>query len=122
MPDKRLYALRGAAQCLNETGDIEKWVSTLYSELLTKNSLDEAEVVSAIFSTTQDLNALNPCTALRHEGLAQDTALFATQEPTTQSSLPRVIRVIVHCYMEEGAVLHHVYCNGAEVLRPDRKG
>jgi chorismate mutase len=112
--------LRGAAQCLNEADDIEKWVSALYSELLTKNSLNETEVVSAIFSITQDLNALNPCTALRHAGLAQDTALFAAQEPTVRDSLPRIVRVIVHCYMEEDAVLHHVYCNGAEALRPDR--
>jgi chorismate mutase len=123
MPNnKRLYALRGAVQCLNETGDIEKWVSTLYRQLLTKNSLNEADVVSVIFSVTQDLDALNPCAALRRAGWARDTALFAVQEPSVRDGLPRVVRVLVHCYLDEGATIRHIYCNGAEVLRPDRKG
>ncbi|MDR0644399.1 MAG: chorismate mutase [Treponema sp.] len=119
--NKRLYALRGATQCLNEAEDIERQVSTLYSELLAKNSLDEADVVSVIFSITSDLDALNPCTALRRTGRARDLALFAVQEPDAQDSLPRVIRLLAHCYLNEGAEVRHVYCNGAEVLRPDRK-
>jgi chorismate mutase len=31
-----------------------------------------------------------------------------------------VIRLLIHCYMEEGRPLRHIYQNGAEVLRPDR--
>ncbi|MDR0784756.1 MAG: chorismate mutase [Treponema sp.] len=120
--NKQLYALRGAVQCLNEAVDIEKWVSALYRELLAKNSLNEADVVSVIFSVTQDLDLLNPCAALRRAGWARELALFATQEPSAQDGLPRVIRILMHCYLNEGATLRHVYCNGAEVLRPDRKG
>jgi chorismate mutase len=120
--NKRLYALRGAVQCLNKADDIEKMVSMLYGQLLARNFLDEADVVSATFSITQDLDALNPCTALRRTGWARDTALFAVQEPSVRDGLPRVVRVLMYCYMNEGATVSHVYCNGAEVLRPDRKG
>jgi chorismate mutase len=94
----------------------------LYKELLTENILDEDGIVSAVFSVTADLDAQNPCTALRRAGLACGTPLFAVQEAAVQDSLPRVIRILVHCYLNEGAVIRHVYRNGAESLRPDRKG
>ncbi|MDR1929402.1 MAG: chorismate mutase [Treponema sp.] len=32
------------------------------------------------------------------------------------------MRVLLHCYLEEGRAPRHVYLNGAEALRPDRAG
>lgn len=117
---KRLYALRGAVQCLNNTQDICEQIALMYNELLSLNKLDEKDIVSIIFSVTDDLDAINPCTALRKSGMAGDLALFSAREPETQNSLERAVRVLVHCYLEEGAQVRHVYRNGAEVLRPDR--
>ncbi|GHU78566.1 chorismate mutase [Spirochaetia bacterium] len=117
---KRLYALRGAAQCLNEAGDIGIQVCALYDELLRANDLAEEDIVSLVFSVTADLDAKNPCAALRRTGRAADLALFAVQEASAQGSLPRTIRTLIHCYMEEGSNPRHIYRNGAEVLRPDR--
>ena len=120
MNGKRLAALRGAIRCENSADDIGKLVSDLYDRLLEKNRLEEADIVSIIFSQTRDLDALNPASALRQSGRAENLALFAVQEAETADSLPRVIRALVHCYLPEGATPCHVYCNGAEVLRPDR--
>jgi len=92
----------------------------MYDEILNLNKLNETDIVSVIFSLTDDLNAINPCTALRKNGRTGDLALFSTQEPKIKNSLERVVRVIIHCYLEEGAKTSHVYRNGAEVLRPDR--
>ena len=117
----RLYALRGAVCCENTEEDIRGRVALLYDSLLEKNRLTGENIVSIIFSQTGDLDALNPAAALRQTGRAKDLALFAVQEAETEGSLPRVIRTLVHCYLQEGATPRHVYQNGAEVLRPDRE-
>ena len=116
--EKRLYALRGAAQCSNNADDIGKQVTALYDELLLQNHLEENDLVSIIFSVTGDLDAKNPASALRQQGRAAGASLFVTREADFEGSLERVIRVMIHCYLEKAPV--HVYRNGAEVLRPDR--
>ena len=121
MSDKRLYGLRGASQCMNTAEDIRRQVSLLYDSLLEKNRLAEEDIVSVIFSLTADLDALNPAAALRQTGRAGELALFSLQEAeTADAALPRVLRVLAHCYLPQGAKPCHVYRNGAEVLRPDR--
>ena len=114
---KRLYALRGATQAQNTIGDIGEQVTLMYDELLGNNNLAESDIVSIIFSVTDDITAMNPATALRKSGRAQELALFAVKEAEYPSSLPRTIRSLVHCYLEEGSVVKHVYRNGAENLR-----
>ncbi|MDR1148877.1 MAG: chorismate mutase [Spirochaetaceae bacterium] len=118
---KRIYALRGAVQCENGEEDIIRQVSALYDELLERNKLEEADIVSLVFSVTADLDALNPASALRRSGRGGDLALFAVQEAAARGAPERIIRVLVHCYLPEGSVPGHVYRNGAELLRPDRK-
>ena len=120
MREKRLFALRGAAQCLNNRDDIQKQTVALYDELLVKNSLSGEDIVSIIFSVTGDLDAENPAAALRRGGRAGEAALFVTQEACFSGSLERVIRVLVHCYLDLSRKPVHVYRNGAEQLRPDR--
>lgn len=119
---KKLFALRGAVRTMNDADDIVKQVSGLYDGLLSQNGIDEADIVSLQFSVTADIDAVNPAAALRKSGRARDVALFAVQEAASKDSLPRTIRCLLHCYMEEGSLPCHVYRNGAEVLRPDRAG
>jgi chorismate mutase len=108
---------------MNTAEDIRRQVSLLYDSLLEKNRLAEEDIVSVIFSQTADLDALNPAAALRQTGRAGELALFALQEvKTADVTLPRVLRVLVHCYLPQGAKPCHVYRNGAEILRPDRVG
>ena len=117
MGEKRLFALRGATRCLNDSFDISKQVVELYDELLSRNGLGEEDIVSVIFSVTSDIDAKNPAAALREEGRAGNTALFVAQEACFPGSLDRVIRLLIHCYQEASPV--HIYRNGAEVLRLD---
>ena len=120
MSEKKLFALRGATQCLNEEGDIARQVALLYDEILEKNRLAEGDIVSLIFSVTGGLTAANPATALRSTGRAGNLALFAVQEAFTSGSLERVLRVLIHCYLPDGSTPCHVYRNGTETLRPSR--
>ena len=119
MKDKRLCALRGAVCCRNEAADIGEQVALLYDELLAKNRLAEADIVSLIFTVTKDLDALNPATALRRTGRGGELDLLVAQEADVPGILDRTIRVLVHCYLEEGAKPRFVFRNGAEALRPD---
>jgi len=119
---KRLYALRGAVQCENTADDMCRQIGLMYDELLEINNFNNDDIVSIIFSVTPDLDAVNPSTALRRFGRAcGDEALFSAQEPVSENSLERTVRVIIHCYLNEGSKVKHVYRNGAEVLRPDRR-
>jgi chorismate mutase len=120
MKPKRLYALRGATQCLNQEDDMVSRIAALYDRLLADNALAEGDIVSLIFSVTVDLDAKNPAAALRASGRGQDLALFCVQEPA--GGLERTVRVLIHCYLEEGSPIRHIYQNGAELLRPDRAG
>jgi chorismate mutase len=117
---KRLFALRGAAQCLNQDRDIRLQTAALYDELLRDNGLEEGDIVSLIFSVTADLNALNPAAALRQTGRGGGLALFCAQEPEVLNGLERCVRVLIHCYLEEGSRPRHVYRNGAELIRPEK--
>ncbi|MDR0496980.1 MAG: chorismate mutase [Treponema sp.] len=117
MEQKRLFALRGAVQCFNDMDDIQKQTISMYDELLSMNKLEEKDIVSIMFSVTGDLDAINPATALRKRGRAGSAALFVTQEAMFPGSLDRVIRVLIHCYLDASQTPFHVYRNGAEALR-----
>jgi chorismate mutase len=119
---KRITALRGAVQALNEEEDIVARTTALYDSLLGENGLTERDLVSLVFSVTGDLDANNPAGALRQAGRAGELAMMVFQEAAYEGSLPRIIRVLLHCYMDSGQKPRHVYINGAEVLRPDRTG
>ena len=119
MSNKRLFGIRGATQCLNTEEDIQKQVIQMYDELLHKNDLDEEEIVSVFFSVTKDLDFRNPATILRGEGRASQSALFVSQEAYFKGSLERVIRILIHCYLDSFKTPVHVYRNGAEILRED---
>jgi len=116
---KRLFGIRGATLVTNDEDDIRKKLAGLYDSLLEKNKLDEGDLVSLIFSVTPDIDGINPATALRSSGRALTGALFCVAEPVTKNAPSGVIRVLAHCYMEEGSAPKHIYQNGAEKLRPD---
>jgi chorismate mutase len=120
--DKRLYGIRGAVCTENNASSITENVCALCSALFSQNGIAAGDIVSIQFTVTDDIDALNPAAALRKENAGIDVsecALFCSSEPRMKNSLARVVRVLVTAYMNEGSLPHHVYLNGAEVLRPD---
>ncbi len=87
-------------------------------ELMQRNSLGAAEMVSCIFTCTGDLDAEFPAVAARRLGL-NGVPLLCAREIEVPGSLPRVIRVLVHCYPDERAEPQHVYLREAASLRRD---
>ena len=118
-PPQRLYALRGANTVQeNDAAAIIAATETLMRQLLERNQLEPEALVSCIFTLTEDLNAQFPAVAARNIGLHRVPLLCAREIPVP-GSLPRVIRVMVHLYAEEGREMQHVYLGEARTLRAD---
>jgi chorismate mutase len=115
----RLQALRGAITVeSNESGAILSATEELVQAVLDRNNLKAEHLVSCIFTATDDLDAEFPAVAARRIGL-DGVPLLCTREIPVPGSLPRVIRVLVHCYPPEGGEPRHVYLREATQLRRD---
>jgi chorismate mutase len=118
----RLIALRGATTVeANEREAILAATGELMGELLARNKLDATAIVSCIFTLTEDLDAEFPAVAARRIGLSQ-VPLLCAREVNVPGSLPRVIRVMLHCYAPDGHEARHVYLGEARALRQDLAG
>jgi chorismate mutase len=115
----RLRALRGATSVEENAPDaILDATDELMHELLERNGLGAEQLVSCIFTCTGDLDAEFPAVAARRMGLSA-VPLLCAREIDVPGALPRVIRVLVHCYADEGADARHVYLREATALRKD---
>jgi chorismate mutase len=122
MTEKRLYGIRGATVVENTASSIYEQVERMCSSLFRENGIQAEDIVSIQFTVTQDLDALNPATALRRSDCRMDIsscALFCAAEPFVKGGLQHVIRILVTAYLEQGAIPKHIFQNGAEILRPD---
>jgi chorismate mutase len=118
----RLIALRGANTVPeNESAAILAATDELMRELLDRNRLGADDLVSCLFTLTADLDAEFPAVAARQMGLSR-VPLMCAREIPVPGSLPRVVRVLVHCYPPEGAEPQHVYLGDAARLRLDLEG
>jgi chorismate mutase len=118
----RLYALRGATTVTqNDAGAILAATDELMHAILERNRLAPEDLVSCIFTLTEDLDAEFPAVAARRMGLSGVPLLCAREIPVP-GALPRVIRVLIHCYAEPGHEAQHVYLGEAAALRLDLTG
>src|SRR5918995_6193859 len=98
----RLIALRGATTVQDNAAEpILAATEELMRELLARNGLAAEDLVSCIFTLTEDLDAEFPAVAARRIGLSQ-VPLLCAREVNVPGSLPRVIRVMLHCYAPDG--------------------
>jgi len=115
----RLYALRGAISVeRNDSQDILGATTELMQTIMERNALAPADVVSCIFTATNDLDAEFPAVAARALGFERVPLLCAREIPVPRA-LPRVIRVLIHYYAAESHQTRHVYLGEARALRAD---
>jgi chorismate mutase len=113
-------AVRGAIQVdANEREQILEGSFELVTQVLERNEIDPADLISVVFTATQDLNAEFPAYAARLLGLT-DVPLLCTTEIAVPGSMPRVIRLLAHVETERPrSEIRHVYLRGASALRTD---
>jgi chorismate mutase len=115
----RLFALRGAVTVdRNDAEEILGATEWLMREILQRNDLAPEDVVSCLFTLTDDLDAEFPAVAARRIGFDQ-VPLMCAREVPVPGSLPRVIRVLMHYHAEPDHRARHVYLGDARKLRTD---
>ncbi len=125
-PDRdglRIRAIRGAITVeADEPTLIAEATRALLTELLHRNAVHDAQLVSALFTLTPDLTSEFPARAARELGWA-DVPILCAQEIAVPGALARCLRVLVHVESSlTRAAVQHVYLRGAVVLRPDLNG
>lgn len=113
-------AIRGATTVDEDTrAQVEERTQALVRAILDRNDVSDDDLVSIIFTATDDIHSQFPATAARLLGL-EDVALLGATEARIEGGLERCIRVLVHCYTEHSRKeLRHVYLEGATALRRD---
>jgi monofunctional chorismate mutase len=119
-PAGGIAAVRGAVPVpANTARDIQESTARLLRTLVEVNGLDPARIVSAVFTTTADLDADFPAHAARRLGWTEVPMLNAREIPVP-GSMPRVVRVLLTVSgVAPGTRLRPVYLDSAAALRPD---
>lgn len=112
--------IRGATTVsCNDAGEIREATKELLQMILAENNLSTEDLVSAIFTVTEDLNADFPASSAREIGWQLVPLLCATEIPVP-GSLQRCIRVLLHvnsmCKQRE---IRHIFLREAAGLRKD---
>ena len=116
---ERLWAVRGAVQVeRNDAAAILAATTDLMRELLERNGLEPARLVSCLFTCTDDLDAEFPAKAARELGL-DAVPLLCAREIGVSGAMPRVIRVLVHYHAAADHQPAHTYLGAARTLRSD---
>ncbi len=112
--------VRGATTVESNTrDDILKGTRQLVALMIRQNGIRAADVASAVFSTTVDLNAEFPALAARQLGWL-DVPLLCYHEIDVPGSLSGCVRVLVNWNTEKSqSEIVHVYIRDAVRLRPD---
>ncbi len=113
-------ALRGATTVDEDTPEqVTLRVRTLVLDMLERNDVDKQDLISVLFTATDDIRSMFPATAARGVGLG-DVPLICARELDIVGGTARCIRVLMHLSTERSRTdLHHVYLEGARGLRDD---
>jgi chorismate mutase len=117
----KVRAIRGATTVTANTIEaIREAVTELLEAIEIHNSLDPDDIVSIIFTATQDLDAIFPAAIARERPHWQNVPLLDVQQMHVAGSLEKCIRVILHVNTPKPQnEIHHAYLRGAKNLRPD---
>lgn len=120
MGDRQLRAIRGATTVERDTPELIRLATReLLESIAARNGITSADVVSAIFTVTNDLTSEFPAHAARELGWLE-VPLLCTLEIPVPGSLGKCIRVLLHVESSAArAEIRHVYLHDARALRPD---
>jgi chorismate mutase len=120
VPPRSVRALRGATTVdVDSEEQVRARVQDLLQEMLSRNEVVHDDIISIVFTATEDITSIFPATAARTIGLG-DVPLLCARELSVQGGTPLCIRVLMHLTTTRGRdELRHVYLEGARGLRDD---
>jgi chorismate mutase len=113
-------ALRGATTVDADTEEqVTERVRALVQAMLERNGVDKDDLISIVFTATDDIHSMFPATAARGIDLG-DVPLLCARELDIEGGMRMCIRVLMHLSTERARdELHHVYLEGTRSLRDD---
>ena len=120
-PNLKLTALRGATTSKGDTDYfIKDAVIELIEELITRNNLNQENIISITFSVTKDLTSCFPASIVRKYFNFDKIALLDCQQMFVPNDIKFCIRLLALVYLESEKESVHPYLNESTKLRPDR--
>ena len=120
-PNLKLSALRGATTSKGDTDIfIKEAVIELIDELITRNNLQQENIISITFSVTRDLTSCFPASIARKHFNFDEVALLDCQQMFVPNDIKFCIRLLALVYLESAKQSFHPYLNESAKLRPDR--
>jgi chorismate mutase len=115
---RRVRALRGATTIDEDSGSqVTGRTQELLKAMLARNGVEHADIISVLFTATDDVHSVFPATAARAIGFG-DVPLLCARELDIEGAQALCIRVMMHVETTRDE-LHHVYLEGARGLRDD---
>ncbi len=118
----RVVALRGATTLDADTREqVLARTTELLAALLERNGLRSDDLISLIFTATDDVHSEFPAAAVRAAGIS-DVPMLCARELGIEgpSNIGLCIRVLAHVTSDRArAALRHPYLHGARQLRSD---
>ena len=117
----KILAIRGATTVTsNNKDEILKESAKLIQTIISKNDLNNEDIISIYFTMTKDLDAVYPAVAVREILNITDIPMLNFEEKYIQGSLSKCIRVMMYINTEKTkSDIKHVYLNEAKNLRKD---
>lgn len=118
----RVAAVRGATTLDSDTREeVLARTADLLATLMERNGLTTDDVVSLLFTATEDISSEFPAAAVREAGISDVPMLCARElDIDGGSNIPLCVRVMAHVHTDRPrAELHHAYLRGARQLRSD---
>lgn len=115
-------ALRGATTLDEDTREsVLERTAELLAALMARNGLSTDDVISLVFTATDDITTEFPAAAVRAAGIADVPMLCARELGIAgDSNIPLCVRVMAHVHTDKPrAELRHAYLHGARQLRSD---
>lgn len=116
----RVRAIRGATTVDVDTREaVIARTQELVRAVVERNALETDDIISILFTATDDISSAFPAEAAREAGFTR-VPLMCARELDITDGIARCIRIMVHAYTARASDdLRHPYLHGARQLRTD---
>jgi len=119
--DYKITFIRGATTASgNSVKEIKDSVLELINELISRNNLIKANLLSITFTTTKDLDACFPASIARKYNGLDSVAFLDCQQMYVSNDVDFCIRIMAQVLLPPNYPVKHPYLRGASKLRSDR--
>ena len=119
--DYKIAFIRGATTASgNSVKEIEDAVVELINELISRNNMIKANLLSITFTATKDLDACFPASIARKFNGLDSVAFIDCQQMYVLNDIDFCIRIMAQVLVPLNHPIRHPYLKGAAKLRTDR--